>query len=89
MSLCLTDGDWLRDRLRKEMVGVATISILVDWSVWPLRIASVAVVLTNLEAVAITVVLPDWTPDVRTLAAALRIQKSSEHITDPQHQKDQ
>ena len=71
------------------LVGVATISILVDWSVWPLRIASVAVVLTNLEAVAITVVLPDWTPDVRTLAAAFRIQKSSEHITDPQPPKDQ
>jgi cardiolipin synthase len=64
------------------LVGLATVSTLADWSVWPLRIASGAVVLTNLEAVAITAVLPDWTTEVRTLAAALRKRKASENTAD-------
>ena len=64
------------------LVGLATVSILADWSIWPLRIASGAVVLTNLEAVAITAVLPDWTPEVRTLAAALWKRKASENTAD-------
>lgn len=64
------------------LAGLATVSVLIDWSVWPLRIAAGAVVLTNLEAVAITVVLPEWTPEVRTFAAALRKRNASKYAGD-------
>jgi CDP-diacylglycerol--glycerol-3-phosphate 3-phosphatidyltransferase len=58
------------------LAGLAVVSVLTDWADWPLRVAAGAVVLTNLEAVAITAVLPEWTPEVRTLAAALRKRKA-------------
>ena len=45
----------------------AGISLILGWSVWPMRICVVAVVLTNLEAMAITYVLKEWRADVLTL----------------------
>lgn len=66
------------------LAGVATIAALAGWSVWLLRFTAAAVVLTNLEAVAITAVLPDWTPEVRTLAAAWRTRKSLDSPADSQ-----
>jgi len=64
------------------LTGLAVVSVLTDWSVWPLRVASGAVVLTNLEALAITAVLPEWTAEVGSLAAALRKRKASEDAGD-------
>jgi CDP-diacylglycerol--glycerol-3-phosphate 3-phosphatidyltransferase len=46
---------------------VAGVSLVLDWAVWPLRLATVAVTLTNLEATAITCVLNKWRADVLTL----------------------
>ena len=43
-------GVWL-------MVGVGIAGLLIGWSPWPFRIAMLGVVLTNLEAVAITLAL--------------------------------
>jgi cardiolipin synthase (CMP-forming) len=34
------------------------------WTVWPLRVASIGVTLTNLEATAITAVLPEWRANI-------------------------
>ena len=46
---------------------VAGVCMVLNWSMWPLRIASIAVTLTNLEATAITYVLKEWRADVLTL----------------------
>ena len=46
---------------------IAGICLILDWSVWPLRIAVIAVTLTNIEATAITFVLKEWRADVLTL----------------------
>lgn len=46
---------------------IAGIALVLGWSVWPMRIALIAVTLTNLEATAITYVLKDWRADVLTL----------------------
>ena len=46
---------------------IAGISVILGWSVWPMRICVVALVLTNLEAIAITCVLKEWRADVLTL----------------------
>ncbi len=48
-------------------VLAAGISIVLGWAVWPLRLAAVAVTLTNLEATAITFVLKEWRADVLTI----------------------
>ena len=45
----------------------AGIAVVLGWSVWPLRLAIVAVTLTNLEATAITWVLKEWRADVLTI----------------------
>lgn len=46
-------------------------AMLLDWSMWPMRVASIAVTLTNLEATAISFVLPTWRADVLTLLHVL------------------
>lgn len=46
---------------------IAGIALVLGWSVWPMRIAVIAVTLTNLEATAITYVLKEWRADVSTL----------------------
>lgn len=54
------------------LVSIAAISLFAGWSVWPLRIAAIAVVLSNLEATAITSVLPKWRADVTSIYHAWR-----------------
>jgi len=39
------------------LVSVASIAVFAGWSTWPIRLAAIAVTATNLEAVAITLVL--------------------------------
>lgn len=46
---------------------IGGVCLVLHWSVWPLRIAMIAVTLTNIEATAITCVLKDWQADVLTL----------------------
>ena len=46
---------------------LAGVSLVLDWSVWPLRLCAIAVTLTNLEAIAISCVLDEWRADVLTL----------------------
>ncbi len=53
-------------------VLAAGISIVLGISVWPLRIAAIAVTITNLEATLLTVVLPQWQADVPSLWHVLR-----------------
>ena len=49
------------------IASIAGVSLILGWSVWPMRIAIIAVTLTNLEATAITCVLKKWQADVLTL----------------------
>lgn len=62
------------------LVLAGTILMLLDVSIWPMRIAALAVTLTNLEATAMTWYLPEWTADVLSLfhvrAARDRAQNS-------------
>jgi CDP-diacylglycerol--glycerol-3-phosphate 3-phosphatidyltransferase len=54
------------------LAGLAVIATFAGWSPWWLRVAAGAVTLTNLEAVAITVVLREWRVDVRSVFVANR-----------------
>lgn len=59
------------------LTGIGTLLALMDISPWPLRIALIAVVLANLEAVAISLVLTRPRSDIPSLAHALRLRQAS------------
>ena len=48
-------------------VLAGAICLLLDYSVWPFRVAMFCVTLTNIEATAITWLLPKWQADVLTI----------------------
>lgn len=52
-------------------VLAGAICLLLDYSVWPFRVAMFCVTLTNIEATAITWFLPKWRADVLTLLHVL------------------
>lgn len=54
------------------LITVGAIGLFIDWSLWPLRIALAAATLTNLEALAITIISPAWQADVTSIYHAWR-----------------
>lgn len=54
----------------QALVLLAGIAIVLGWGVWPLRLAALAVTLTNIEATLMTCVLPTWRADVSSLWTA-------------------
>jgi cardiolipin synthase (CMP-forming) len=65
------------------LVGIAVVALFLGkadsaWTAWPLRVASMGVTLTNLEATAITVILPEWRANVSSFWQARR-----DRATDP------
>jgi cardiolipin synthase len=48
------------------------VAMLLDWSLWPLRISTVAVTLTNIEAMAITCLLKHWHADILSITHILK-----------------
>ena len=59
------------------LIGIAVVAVLIgfDGSAWALRVALVAVLITNVEATAITFVLPRWKEDVPSVYHALKRRK--------------
>jgi cardiolipin synthase (CMP-forming) len=54
------------------LIAVAVVCLFADWAVWPLRVAAVGLVLTNLESVLITMLSPNWRADVESVFHVLR-----------------
>jgi phosphatidylglycerophosphate synthase len=54
------------------LVGIGTICLLAESSLWPFRLAMTCVMLANLEAACITLVLPECKVDIPSLWHALR-----------------
>ena len=53
------------------LILAGALCLLLNLSVWPFRVAMLAVILTNLEATAITCYLQEWRADVLTLLHVL------------------
>ena len=68
------------------LVLAGALCLLLDISVWPFRVAMLAVILTNLEATAITCCLKEWRADVLTLRHVLPGGRCPETI-DPESRK--
>lgn len=59
-------------KLSWMLTSVGALIVLFQGPAWPFRVAMAAVTLTNLEATAISLVLPRWQADVRSLYHAWR-----------------
>jgi phosphatidylglycerophosphate synthase len=59
------------------LIIVGAISLFIDWSLWPLRIALAAATITNLEATLITIISPTWRTDVKSIYHAWRDKDAS------------
>jgi len=59
------------------LTAIAVIALFTGWSMWPLRVAAVAVTLTNIEALMITIVSPNWRADVTSVYHAWRDRKAA------------
>ncbi|TWT60604.1 CDP-alcohol phosphatidyltransferase family protein [Rubinisphaera italica] len=57
------------------LAGLAIVSLLMNWPIWLSRLVIIGIIYTNLETVTMTIVLPEWTNDLRTLAAAFRMKR--------------
>lgn len=54
------------------IVLLAGIFLILEIYVWPMKVAAVAVTLTNIEATLLTLVLPNWRADVSSLWKVMR-----------------
>lgn len=54
------------------LIAVGVVCLFGGWTLWPLRVALIAVTLTNLEAVLITILSPAWRADVGSVFRVLR-----------------
>jgi CDP-diacylglycerol--glycerol-3-phosphate 3-phosphatidyltransferase len=54
------------------LIMVGAVCLFLDWPLWPLRIALVAITITNAEAILITIVSPTWRVDVTSIYHAWR-----------------
>ena len=52
------------------LVGI--LSLFLGWSIWPLRIALIGVILTNLEAIAITFLASEPLSDIEHVGQVRR-----------------
>lgn len=59
------------------LVTIGVVCIFAGWAVWPIRVAMIAVTITNLEAILITAALQSPEVDVTSLWRVLRDRKSS------------
>ena len=70
-------------KITQWLILIGAVSLLLDYSNWPFRIAVLAGILTNLEATAITWILPQWRADVLSLAHARRIASGGGSLSRP------
>jgi len=58
------------------LLGLAALLFVTLGVTWPVRVGATVLVLSAIEEIAMTVVLPDWRPNVRTMAHALRTRSA-------------
>ena len=58
-----------------HLMTIAVICLFTGWATWPALFAMAVVVLTNLEAIAISFILRQWRADVPTIYHAIKLRK--------------
>ena len=54
---------------------LAVIALFLDYAIWPLSAALIAISLTNIEAISITIVSPRWRANVPSIYHALKLNR--------------
>ncbi|MCP3904644.1 MAG: CDP-alcohol phosphatidyltransferase family protein [Planctomycetes bacterium] len=54
------------------LAAIGAITLLADGPWWPARVTMIAVIITNIEAVAISLVLREWRTDIPWIVSAVR-----------------
>lgn len=57
---------------------VAAVALINGWALWSLRVAAMAVAITNLEAIVITIISPVWRADVTSVFHAWRARRRAQ-----------
>ena len=57
------------------LVAVTLLCVLLDWATWPVLVTAIVVIIANLEAVLITILLPEYQVDVPHFFQAIRRRK--------------
>ena len=70
-------------KITQWLILFGAVSLLLDYSTWPFRIAILAGSLTNLEATVITWILPQWHADVLSVSQAASIARGGEQLAEP------
>lgn len=74
-------------KMTQWLVLIGAVAMLLDVSIWPLRVAVVAGVFTNLEATAMTYCLPVWTADVLSIRHVKEAQNRDSKLASVEHGK--
>ena len=64
------------------LILIGSVCLLAEWNLWPLRIALVAIALTNIEALFITILAPDRHEDVESILQLLHERKNTDFTSD-------
>jgi CDP-diacylglycerol--glycerol-3-phosphate 3-phosphatidyltransferase len=72
---CLPNYHTRMSKISWFLVTVGVAALILDISMWPLRLAFVTVILANLESIAMTFLLREWRSDIPTLAHAVQESK--------------
>ncbi len=64
------------------LTAMAVIALFLDLAHWPLRLALAAIALTNIEALAITIISPQWRANVTSIYHAWRDTRSAAPVNE-------
>ena len=72
----LTSYHTLGAKLAAHLVGASAVIVFAGGSALPFRLATAVLVLVEIEEIAITAVLPEWRPNVRSFRHALALRSA-------------
>lgn len=65
-------------KLSTAAIGVAALVMFAGLSPWPFRVSVAALAVSAAEEIGITLLMPEWKPNVKSLARALALRGSKE-----------
>jgi CDP-diacylglycerol--glycerol-3-phosphate 3-phosphatidyltransferase len=79
----LTSYHTVAARVSGSALAAGGLVLLLTDALWPLRVAAAGLLLSAIEEIAISCVLPHWRPNVPSFSAALRLARPQRDSTAP------
>ena len=58
------------------LILIGAVCLLGNWSLWPLRVALIAIIITNIETIAITLLSSNWRDDAGSILQVMRDRRA-------------